>query len=98
MAYFQPPSRVESLDQRIKESGFFPRIEEAMEGIEAVKEAKRRELMGGGVKPKKSKGQILVETAKAEIKDAISPPNKKSFKYFNTFVVNDNPEFSKDLL
>ena len=58
MAYFQPPSRVESLEDRIRDSGRFPRIDEAMAKIAVVKAAKEKARMGGKGKPKKTKGQV----------------------------------------
>jgi hypothetical protein len=96
MALFQPPSRVESVDQRIKDSDKFPRIEEAMLRIRKQKEKKEKELMGGGTKPKKTKAQILVEEAKKEVEQSMEGYTR-SYQYFNTFVVNDNPDISKVL-
>ena len=39
---FQPPSRVASLDQRIREGDKFPKVEEAQEVMKLQKAAKER--------------------------------------------------------
>ena len=94
---FQPPSRVDSLEQRIRDGDRFPKIEEAQAVMKAQKEAKEKARLIGSTGKKKSKTQMMVDAAKAEVAEQMAGSSTK-LSYFNSFRVNDDPEVSKDIL